>query len=138
VTTSRRVVSDTSPLISLEKIDGRYEWGQRMYETIFVLPAVLRELAAGISKDADDYVTHFGISDLFQVEAPMNPVREETRHLDPGEQEAIALAEERDLLLLVEEEAGRTAARAFGLEVSGIAGQLLCAVRGGVTPSEGG
>ena len=70
MTSSRQVVSDTSPLISLEKIEGGYEWGQKMYETILVPPAVLRELAAGMTDDVDDYLTHFGISDLLCVEAP--------------------------------------------------------------------
>jgi predicted nucleic acid-binding protein len=119
----------------LEEIEGGYEWGQKMYETILVPPAVLRELAAGMTDDVDDYLAHFGISDLLRVEAPASSDLEEARHLDPGEQEAIALAAERGLPLLIEEEAGRSAARTLGIEISGIAGQILRAVREGTTSS---
>ena len=104
----KRIVSDTSPLISLEKIDGGYTLFRRLYDKVFVPPAVLRELAAGLFESEEAYRSHFGIEDLLQVETPEHSEREETEHLDPGEREAIALALEFDLPLLIEEEAGRT------------------------------
>ena len=125
----KRIVSDTSPLISLEKIDGGYRLFRRLYDKILVPPAVLRELAAGPFENAEAYLSHFGIDDLLQVETPEHSEREETEHLDPGEREAIALALEFDLPLLIEEEAGRTLARELGIRISGIAGQILQAVR---------
>jgi predicted nucleic acid-binding protein len=86
-------------------------------------------LAAGPFENEEAYLSHFGIDDLLQVEPPEHSEREETEHLDPGEREAIALALECDLPLLIEEEAGRTLARALGIRISGIAGQILQAVR---------
>lgn len=138
MSSSRPVVSDTSPLISLEKVDGGYEWVRQLYDVILVPPAVLEELAAGMFESEEAYVAHFGIVDLLHVEEPENPNRSDTRHLDPGEREAIALADERDLEILIEEEAGREVARELGLGVSGVAGQILRAVREGLTSAEEG
>jgi predicted nucleic acid-binding protein len=125
----KRIVSDTSPLISLEKIDGGYELVRRLYDKVLVPPAVLRELAAGPFENEEAYLSHFGIDDLLQVETPERSELDKTEHLDPGEREAIALALECDLPLLIEEEAGRTLARELGIRISGIAGQILHAVR---------
>jgi predicted nucleic acid-binding protein len=125
----KRVVSDTSPLISLEKIDGGYTLFRQLYDTVLVPPAVLRELAAGPFESKEAYLSHFGIDDLLRVEMPERSERDKTEHLDPGEREAIALALEFDLPLLIEEEAGRTLARELGIRISGIAGQILQAVR---------
>lgn len=53
-----------------------------------------------------------------------------TGHLDEGERQALRLALELELPLLIEEEeAGRGVARELGLHISGIAGQLFKAVR---------
>jgi len=125
----KRIVSDTSPLISLEKIDGGYKLFRRLYDKVLVPPAVLRELAAGPFENEEAYLSHFGIDDLLQVETPKRSELDKTEHLDPGEREAIALALEFDLPLLIEEEAGRTLARELGIRISGIAGQILQAVR---------
>ena len=43
----KRVVSDTSPLISLEKIEEGHTFLRQFYDEVLVPPAVLRELAAG-------------------------------------------------------------------------------------------
>lgn len=125
----RRIVSDTSPLISLEKIDGGYAFIRQLYDTVLVPPAVLRELATGPFDNEEAYLAHYGIAELLQVEEALDPERNETDHLDPGEREAIALAEEYDLPLLIEEEAGREVARELDIRISGIAGQILRAVR---------
>ncbi|PSQ81571.1 MAG: hypothetical protein BRD46_01785 [Bacteroidetes bacterium QS_8_68_15] len=125
----KRIVSDTSPLISLEKIDGGYTFFRQRYDRVLVPPAVLRELAAGPFESEEAYLSHFGIDDLLRVEKPERSEREETEHLDPGEREAIALALEFDLPLLIEEESGRAIARELEIRISGIAGQLLRAVR---------
>lgn len=134
---ARRIVSDTSPLISLEKIDGGYTFLRQLYDRVLVPPAVLRELAAGPFESREAYLSRFGIEDLLQVEEPESPGRDETEHLDPGEREAIALAEEFDLPLLIEEEAGRAIARELGIDISGIAGQILRAVREEVIRGDG-
>lgn len=125
----RRIVSDTSPLISLEKIDEGYAFIRQLYDIVLVPSAVLRELAAGPFDNEEAYLSHFGIADLLQVEEPEDSDRNDMDHLDPGEREAIALAVEYDLPVLIEEEAGRKVARELGIPISGIAGQILRAVR---------
>lgn len=125
----KRIVSDTSPLISLEKIEGGYTLFRQFHDRVLVPPAVLRELAAGPLENEEAYLSHYGIADLLQVEMPERSELDKTEHLDPGEREAIALALECGLPLLIEEEAGRTLARELGIQISGIAGQILQAVR---------
>lgn len=58
----------------------------------------------------------------------------ELAHLHPGETDAIRLALNLGLELLIEEEKGRQAAERLGIPYSGIAGQLLIAVQEGVLP----
>jgi uncharacterized protein len=48
-----------------------------------------------------------------------------TLRLDPGEQEAIALAHEMGLLLVMDDQLGRLAARRLNLLVTGVVGVLL-------------
>ncbi|MBI5474844.1 MAG: hypothetical protein HY961_21090 [Ignavibacteriae bacterium] len=49
--------------------------------------------------------------------------------LDDGEQQAILLARELNLPLLIEETVGRRVATALGISVSGIAGQVVKAYK---------
>ena len=92
------------------------------------------ELVAGQFETREAYLRHFDVEDLFVVESPeasssREEIEDKTEHLDKGEREAIRLALERELPLLIEEEAGRAIARELGLHISGIAGQLLKAAR---------
>lgn len=58
--------------------------------------------------------------------------------LDEGERQAIRLARLENVPLLIEEEAGRQVARELGVSISGIAGQMLKAVRLDVhSPADG-
>ncbi|MGH2369537.1 MAG: DUF3368 domain-containing protein [Chloroflexota bacterium] len=68
---------------------------------------------------------------------PGNPVLVATlgQHVDAGEAEAIALAAEHDLLLLIDDLAGRRAARRVGVAVLGSAGVLGLAKRRGSLPA---
>lgn len=127
----RRIVSDTGPLISLEKISGGYRFIRRLYDRLLVPPAVLKELAAGAFESEAAYLGHYEIGDLIEVRAPSQPEPEgvSTRRLDEGERQAIRLALETKLPLLIEEQAGRVVARELGLKISGIAGQVLRSVR---------
>jgi predicted nucleic acid-binding protein len=52
--------------------------------------------------------------------------------LGAGETEAVALAEERGLLLIIDDQAGRDQARRRGLALTGSAGVLLAAKRRGL------
>ncbi len=136
----RRIVSDTGPLISLEKISGGYRFIRGLYDQLLVPPAVLHELAAGAFESEAAYLRHYEIGDLIEVRVPTQSESEGavTRRLDEGERQALRLALETGLPLLVEEQAGREVARELDLKISGIAGQVLRAVRiSVVSPAEG-
>ena len=126
-----QIVCDTGPLISLEKLTGGYRFIGRLYDRLLIPPAVMKELVAGQFETTDAYLRHFEAEDLVVVEPVSNAgtVEKKTTSLDQGERQAIQLAFERGLPLLIEEEAGRAVARELGIPISGIAGQLLKSVR---------
>jgi hypothetical protein len=131
-----QIVCDTGPLISLEKITGGYRFIGRLHDRLVVPPAVMDELVAGQFETREAYLRHFDAEDLIVVKPLVAPsstekIEDKTKHLDKGEREAIRLALELELPLLIEEEAGRAVARDLGLHISGIAGQLLKAAREG-------
>ena len=43
----RRIVSNTGPLISLEKLNQGHDFIRRLYDKLIISPAVLEEVAAG-------------------------------------------------------------------------------------------
>lgn len=126
----QQIVSNTGPLISLEKMNHGYEFIRRLYTTLIIPPAVLAEVAADQFEVPQAYLEHYEIVDLIEI-------REVTRHsqlpemdrLHPGEIEAIQLALDLQLPLLIEETAGRRVAQQVGLRISGIAGQIIKAFR---------
>ena len=126
----RTVVSDTGPLISLEKLTDGFGFIRLLYDTILISPAVLKELEEGLFNEGISYLDHYGISDLIEiVEMDLELSLPGTADLDEGEREAIQLAYARQLPILIEEEAGRRVAWDLGLQISGIAGQVVKAFR---------
>ena len=125
----RRIVADTGPIISLEKLTGGFEFIRRLYDEVVVPSAVMRELVTGQFDTTDEYLAHFNAAEVLVVQNPKGTDPYDWPDLDPGERAAIALAMDLGLDLLIEEEAGRREARRAGLHISGIAGQLLRAVR---------
>lgn len=133
---NRHVVSDTGPLISLEKLGDGYSLLRLLYDQILIPPSVLAEVIHGQFIDEHAYTEHYGISGFLKVvEVQGNRALPESELLDPGETAAIRLALERNLPLLIEEEAGRRVAQGLGLHISGIAGQIFKAFRTGALPS---
>jgi len=128
----RRIVSNTGPLISLEKLSQGYDFIRRLYDKVVITPVVLEEVAAGQFATPGEYLQHFGISDLIEVRTVSQP-RElpEAERLHKGETQAIQLALELQLPLLIEETVGRRVAQSLGIQISGIAGQILKAFRQG-------
>lgn len=128
------LVTDTGPLISLERLDGGYELMRQLYRRIWAPPAVLREIAVGQFATPQFYLEHYAITDFVYERAPLaipqNTPWQSDLHL--GELEAIALAQELGLPLLIEEAVGRKAAQELQIPFSGIAGQILKAVSLGI------
>ena len=135
----REVVSDTGPLISLERLPDGHQWMQELYTGIVMPPSVTDELLAEGHEDLDKYEQHYGVEALLRT-SPLqgSSFPPEIAHLHPDERDAIRLALALDLELLVEEEEGRQAAEQLGIPYSGIAAQLLIAVQEGVLPKAKG
>jgi predicted nucleic acid-binding protein len=127
------IVSDTGPLISLEKLTDGYSFMSRLYQQILVPPGVVEELCQGEFTNWEEYQAHYELGDFVKVvifesliELPGLSI------LDLGERQAIQLAFQRQLPLLIEEESGRRLAQTLGIKISGIAGQILKAYRTGL------
>lgn len=132
MTEAGRIVSDTGPLISLEKLERGYVFIRQLYDTIVIPPSVLDELAEGQFANPKAYLQHYGIVDLITVQAVVQQEQlPEAARLHVGEAQAIQLARELALPLLIEETVGRRVAQRVGVSVSGIAGQILKAFRQG-------
>jgi predicted nucleic acid-binding protein len=128
----RRIVSNTGPLISLETLRQGYDFIRQLYDTIIIPPSVLAEVAAGQFATPHAYVQHYGIVDLIEVQAVSRSEQlPEAARLHIGEAQAIQLAQELTLPLLIEETVGRRVAQGLGIPISGIAGQILKAFRQG-------
>jgi predicted nucleic acid-binding protein len=133
----RETASDTGPLITLEKLSDGYRFIRLLYEKIIISRTVLEELAQGQFPNPQTYLAHYQIEDLVEVVRARSDVETPgVELLDAGEREAIQIALERGLPLLIEEEAGRQCARSLGLQISGIAGQVVKAFRAGLISSE--
>ena len=122
------VVADTSPLNYLIQIDCDHLLA-KLYERIIFVPAsVMQELghaAAPVLVRAWLTNVPAWIEVCQSVAAPDL----ELADLDPGEQEAIQLAEEQNAdLLLIDERKGRRRARERGLKTTGTLGVLLGAL----------
>lgn len=125
----RRIVSDTGPIISLERLTEGFQFIRRLYDQILVPPAVLEELSFRYDR-ADAYLAHHGIDDLIEVRDVNSGVKlSNDERLHEGEIRAIYLAIERELPLLIEETIGRRSAQAAGVAISGVAGQIIKAHR---------
>ena len=101
---ARRIVSNTGPLISLEKLWQGYDFVRQLYDTIIIPPGVLDEVAEGQFATPRAYVQHYGIVDLIEVHAVSQSERlPEAARLHVVEAQAIQLARELALPLLIEE-----------------------------------
>ena len=137
MTEVRRIVSNTGPLISLEKLRQGYAFIRQLYDTIIIPQGVLDEVAEGQFATPQAYVQHYGIVDLIAVHAVSQSKQlPEAVRLHVGEAQAIQLAVELGLPLLIEETVGRRVARGLGISISGIAGQILQALRRGIITAQ--
>lgn len=105
-----------------------------MYRHVVIPAAVHGELAIGSGRPGATALAGALAARWISVQVPANrhAVLELGQFLDPGEAEAIALAEQLGArFLLIDELAGRKIARRRGVSVIGVAGMLLSAQAGG-------
>ncbi|MCY4028959.1 MAG: DUF3368 domain-containing protein [Acidobacteria bacterium] len=129
----RPVVSDTGPLIALARAQ-RLDLLRRLYRRVVVPPAVRDELAIGSDRPGAQRLADALSAGWLSVGSLVSDLAtiELRQLLDPGEAEAIALAEQLDArFLVIDDAAGRRIARRRGVTVMGVAGVLLSAKAGG-------
>lgn len=116
------IISDSSPLISLERIN-RLDLLERLFETVVVPSAVAREIGpftAGKARVAER-----------RLRRPIEP-RIVLANLGAGESEALSLSLEfGKTRVLVDDLPARILADALGIPISGTIGILLAAKRHG-------
>lgn len=121
------VISDTTPIISLIKIN-RLDLLQKLFGEILIPEAVYRELTTNIIfKNEADIVKE---SDFLQTTSVQNrkalEVLQAAGGLDDGESEAIILADEVNSdALIIDERKGRKVAQKLGIKITGTVGVLL-------------
>lgn len=121
-TTLPDIVSNTGPLISLEKIG--FAFIRALYRKIIVP----RSVVSCHFSTPEEYLRRQGIENF--IETAPDPVSHPlTLDLDAGERHAISLAKVKGLNLLIEEREGRRVAAKIGIHFSGIAGQITLAHR---------
>jgi len=132
-----RVVSNTSPISNLAII-GRLDVLSRQFGTIRIPQAVHSELARlehQAGRQAIEQALSQGWIEIVAA-MPGDLARNLAASLDAGEAEAIALASESSAdLLIMDESAGRAAARNLGITMTGTLGVLLKEKRVGRLPS---
>ncbi|WP_296620264.1 DUF3368 domain-containing protein [Marivirga sp.] len=124
-----RVVSNTTPIISLLKLD-KLDLLQKLYNQISIPKAVLNEIEAGKNK--------VYYKDLSKIEwININPIQDTNAlkyflDLDDGEAEAIVLATEIEAdLIIIDEKLGRFHAKHADLKITGTIGILIKAKKEG-------
>ena len=131
----RLVVADASPLIGLAAA-GAFHLLHNLFDQVTVTAAVRDEVLAGGSRPGARDLTEAIENGWIEVAA----VRADSEHfteLGAGEASTLALAIESPdrCLVLMDEPLGRAHARAHGIAVTGLAGVLLAAKRGGFISS---
>lgn len=130
------IVADAGPLIALARIDAlAFLW--ELYGEVLVPLRVFTELRIGESRPgAMSLRTAQEAGWLRVVETNLSPETLRAIPVDPGEAEAIWLAENSPDLrfLLIDERRGRQLARQRGLAVVGTGGVLLVAKAEGLAP----
>jgi predicted nucleic acid-binding protein len=132
------VVSDTTPLISLLKIE-RLDLLEKLFGQVMIPQAVFQELTSDKRfRDEADQITasQFVIVRTVENVASVNILKRVTG-LDKGESEAIVLADELKAdILLMDEAKGRTISGQMGIKVMGTIGLLMAAYDDGIIHAE--
>ena len=129
-----KLVSNTGPIIALAKI-GKLDLLKSLAEEAIIPPFVHKELFGKLGTEA--VLIEEGLRHFIRV-VPFTTTEKSTEavlsELDEGEREAIAIAFGlgKDVLLLMDDHAGRQAARKMGVPVTGLLGLLLLAKERGL------
>ena len=122
----KSIVSDTTTLIILGKLK-QYHLLENLFSKIYIPNEVMKEL----SKKSDGILEQIEELDLFEVKniSDMHLFHFLDEILDKGESQAIVLANELNMILLIDEKKGRAIAKDMGLEIIGLLGVLILNVK---------
>lgn len=112
------LVSNTGPLVALAKVD-RLDLLQKLAGQVYIPLAVQHELFA--KTGAETARLSYALQTFIETVSmpPLSPsLKPVLFHLDSGEQEAVALAYEKNLTLIIDERLGRKAARQLRLNIT--------------------
>lgn len=125
----REVVSNTSPLLYLHKL-GSIDLLPALYPYVLVPASVVEELAAGRAAGHD--VPNVAVLPWARVvSSPTLALLALATDLGKGEAEAIAVAHERNALLILDDGLARRHAKLVGVRLTGTLGILLKAKTAG-------
>ncbi len=132
------VISDASPLVHLSTI-ARFDLLRSLYTSLLIPPAVLSEVTiAGQGRPGALELASAIEAKWIEVRSPQAATltHQALQGLDPGEQEALALAlDSKADFVLIDELRGRSAARRIGVRAIGTLGVLIVAKRRGLLPT---
>ena len=134
-----RIVSNTGPIIGLAKI-GKIGLLKSLAREVIIPPFVQKELFGKIGSET---VHIENALDTFMRVMPVDvsmPSTERTlADLDEGKREAVALAFAlgKDVLLLMDDYAGRQAAKSLQIHITGLVGLLVLAKQRGLVEKVG-
>jgi predicted nucleic acid-binding protein len=137
------LVADASPLISLEKLPGGFSLLAHACSQLLIPAPVAEEVSYALA-EGEDYFEKHGAHEVVEVEVVPASTITVSEDLDPeqlglGERYAIALAEARQVPLMIEERKGRRVARALGLQIFGAAALIKIAFEeGGIDSHQAG
>lgn len=118
-----KVVSDTTPIISLLKI-AKLDISQSLYNVISIPKAVYDEIEHGKNKEYYRDLAKIDWIEILEIHNRKTVLQ--FNDLDAGEAEAIALAKEMNAdLLIIDEKLGRYHAQNSQLKITGTIGVLL-------------
>ena len=134
------IVCNTGPLIALAKVDRLSLLQNIGTERILIPPMVQKELWSKIGPESsaiESALNHF--IHVVQSERTDQRLARVTSNLDDGEKEVVLLGAslQEEVVLLLDDQAGRRIAKELGLPVLGTAGVLLLAKQQGFIETVG-
>jgi len=131
------VVIDSSPLIALAMVEGLV-WLPKLFNTVYLPETVKREVLPGIGARGEEAIAKVLATDWLKVwPEPITPCLDMDLDLDAGETDCInlALGYVDQVLLVMDERAGRAVAKENGLRVIGTAAIIGQAKKQNLIPS---
>ena len=112
------VVSDSTTIITLLNI-SRVDILSNIFRSVYLPPMVYAEISQKAILETDS-----GLFEIHKITDNKLYILL-SRSLDPGESEAIILAKEKHLSLIIDEKKGRKIATNLGINITGLLGLLL-------------